>query len=145
MFDTNQSDFAVGAAALASPGMQWTNQGLRVQVYDRQGNAVRVCLPAAQVMAIYERECAKGGFDLPATVGDFSVGGFFKKIGRRLKKISRKIGRIKVVRRFAPIVRKGQPNCQKSCKGLHSIASGSGNSQRSSRSFSSASPWRRRP
>lgn len=75
-----------GAAACARPGFEWHAHGLAVWVRAENGTPVRIFFPLPQVDIVYQRETARVGCPLDPTVGDYSVGGFFKKLGKGLKK-----------------------------------------------------------
>lgn len=74
------------ATATGSGGFEWHQNGLSVWTTAPDGQAVRVFFPLHQIDLVFQRETARVGCPLGQTVGDFSVGGLFKKIGRGLKK-----------------------------------------------------------
>lgn len=79
-------DCEAGSEACQRQGFEWHPHGLAVWTRDQQGTPQRVFFPLHQVDMVYQRETAKVGCPLGETVGDYSVGGFFKKLGKGLKK-----------------------------------------------------------
>lgn len=81
----------LGARACARNGFEWHQNGLSIWVSDSRGAPTRVFFPLHRVDLTFQREAARVGCPLGPTVGDFSVGGFFKKIGRGIKRASRRV------------------------------------------------------
>jgi hypothetical protein len=79
-------DCELGSEACKRPNFEWHNHGLAVWTRGEDGQPVRVFFPLHQVDMVFQRETAKVGCPMDPTVGDYSVGGFFKKLGRGLKK-----------------------------------------------------------
>lgn len=89
----HDEDEVMGHEAATRPEFEWTSQGLAVWARGNNGERVRVHFPLHQIDLVFQRETARVGCPLGPTVGDYSVGGLFKKIGRGIKKAARTVTR----------------------------------------------------
>ena len=75
---------------LRQAGWTWTPSGLVVTMRFRGGRIERVLLPITTVEVIFGNELQREGIAPAMAVGAsaYSVGGFFKRIGSRIKKMT---------------------------------------------------------
>jgi len=71
-------------------GWKWRNNGIEIFV-KVDGQGIRVFVPLSRVWLTFANEFAAIGAPFESAIGaDFTVGGLFKRIGRRVKKFGRR-------------------------------------------------------